>query len=90
MIKLLNILTETENHPEQEYHEMHWRDHIKEILKHASKALKTSDPNIIGKYTSEIIKHAESAHEKHHTQYDSVGVDGTSGLANIHTNNANF
>jgi len=87
MIKLMDILVETENHPDQEYHDMHWRDHVNKIKELCDKILSTHDAEIIAKCTSEIIQHADSAHEKHHTQYDRQGVDNGSLMANIHTGN---
>ena len=87
MIKLMDILVETENHPDQEYHDMHWRDHINKIKELCKKALSTNDPEFIAKHTSEIIMHADSAHEKHHVKYDRQGVDQGSAMANVHTGN---
>jgi 2-hydroxy-3-keto-5-methylthiopentenyl-1-phosphate phosphatase len=83
----MDMLVETENHPDPEYHQMHWRDHINKIKELCEKILETNDPEFIAKYTSDIMMHADSAHEKHHTKYDRQGVDKGSPMANIHTNN---
>jgi hypothetical protein len=86
MIKLINILNENAE-DEKDYTNMHWRDHLKEILKHCSKALKSNDPDFITKQTLEIMKHADAAHDKNYGKHITQGVDGSSALSNVHTGN---
>ena len=89
MIKLIDILNEDVDGKEDEkdYANMHWRDHLKEIIKCASKALKSNDPDFVTKQTLEIMKHADMAHEKNYSKHITQGVDGSSALSNVHTGN---
>lgn len=67
MIKLMDILENTDITNDE-----HWRDHIKAIIKHATIALKSNDPEIVADHTTKIIEHAEKAREKHEMGYDKV------------------
>jgi hypothetical protein len=89
MIKLVDLLSEDVDGKEDEkdYVNMHWRDHLRKIIKHASKALKSNDPDLVTKQTLEIMKHADAAHEKNYNKHITQGVDGVSALSNVHTGN---
>jgi hypothetical protein len=62
MIKLLDILKE-ENISLN--NDKHWRDHFKEIIQCAEKALSSNDPETIAIQVAEIIDHADAAGSKH-------------------------
>ena len=62
MIKLLDILKE-ENISLN--NDKHWRDHFKEIIQCAEKALSSNDPEAIAIQVAEIIDHADAAGSKH-------------------------
>jgi len=90
MIKLFDLLDEMENHSEINHHEMRVHHHLEEILKNATKALKTKDSLSINKHLDNIMRHAELANHKHQIKHDRAGVDGTSALSNIHTSQSDF
>jgi len=64
MIKLLDILNEVDSSDKT-----HWRDHFKEIIQCAEKALSSNDPEIINGEVLSIIEHAEMAKDKHEATY---------------------
>ena len=64
MIKLLDILNEVDSSDKT-----HWRDHFKEIIQCAEKALSSNDPEIINGEVLSIVEHAEMARNKHEATY---------------------
>ena len=64
MIKLLDILKEVDTSDKT-----HWRDHFKEIIACAEKALASNDPEIIAAQVSDIMGHADIAASKHESTY---------------------
>jgi len=64
MIKLLDILNEVDTSADK-----HWRDHFKEIIQCAERALASNDPETISSEVSEIMDHAEAAGNKHEATY---------------------
>jgi hypothetical protein len=97
MIKLTDILQEIEKGVDvfkdnlEDHSNMHYRDHVKAIIEHAEKALATSEPKIMHSNIAEILKHAESAHNKIYNNGDTSGVHSGGGhVAGFHANNADF
>ena len=68
MIKLMDLLVEDVNSPEFN-NDKHWRDHFKEIMEIAEKALSSNDPETIAKCVHKITEHAEVALDKHEATY---------------------
>lgn len=64
MIKLLDILQEVDTSDRT-----HWRDHFKEIIQCAERALASNDPETIASEASDIMEHAEAAANKHEATY---------------------
>ena len=64
MIKLLDILNEVDTSADT-----HWRDHFKEIIQCAERALSSNDPETIALEVSEIMDHAQTAGNKHEATY---------------------
>jgi len=64
MIKLLDILNEVDSSDQT-----HWRDHFREIIQCAEKALSSNDPEIINGEVLSIIENAEMAKNKHEATY---------------------
>jgi hypothetical protein len=64
MIKLLDILNEVDSSDKT-----HWRDHFREIMQCAEKALSSNDPEIINGEVLSIIENAEMAKNKHEATY---------------------
>ena len=64
MIKLLDILNEVDSSDQT-----HWRDHFREIIQCAEKALSSNDPEIINGEVLSIVEHAEMAKNKHEATY---------------------
>lgn len=84
MIKLLDILNEV-NPSDQ----THWRDHFKEIIECAEKALSSNDPGVIAMLSDEIMEHAEMAGNKHKQINHKQGIPTfvSSNIANTYSGN---
>ena len=85
MIKLIDLLNEdvdTSSHT-------HWRDHFKDIIACAEKALSSNDPETIAIQVSAIVGHAESAGEKHEATYAKANPPQyvSSNIANSYSGN---
>jgi len=72
MIKLIDIL----NEGEIKDIDLHLNDHLKHIIKHAHKALKSNDRKDISDSLGEIMKHVDFAHDKNHFDHYTPGVFG--------------
>ena len=79
MIKLLDILNEVDTSDKT-----HWRDHFKEIIACAEKALSSNDPETIANQASDIMEHAGVAASKHEATYAKQPIPTF-----VNSNNAN-
>jgi hypothetical protein len=73
MIKLASLLKEF-NQDMQDHEHTHVNDHLKHIIKHAAKALKSNDYKVINESITEIINHAQAVADKNYLTKDKSGM----------------
>jgi hypothetical protein len=81
MIKLTDLLNETENSNPN----IRWKQHIEEIIKCAEKALMSNDPGLVATQIALMADHARFAGDKHKA---SVPKQQTSQYVNSNISNS--